>query len=217
MSEFTTARRQRIQNLMLAVFCLLAAATCVGALYPSDLWLQHSPTLPAVLALSWSSRKTQLSTTSFAMFIGFLALHAIGARYIYSYVPYDQWSQHLCGVTISSVFGWERNHYDRLVHFSFGLLLAHPTREILERNELARGIWSRYFALEFIIAASAVYELAEWFLAILFAPDWADRYLGQQGDMWDAQKDMALASCGAIIALAITHRLVIRRAETHSN
>lgn len=136
------------------------------------------------------------------MLVGFLALHAIGARYIYSYVPYDQWSQHLCGVTISSVFGWERNHYDRLVHFSFGLLLAHPTREIFERNELARGIWSRYFALEFIIAASAVYELAEWFVAILFAPDWADRYLGQQGDMWDAQKDMALASCGAIIALA---------------
>ena len=88
------------------------------------------------------------------MLIGFFTLHAIGGRYIYSFVPYDQWSQDWLGFTVSQVTGWQRNHYDRLVHFSFGFLLAYPAREILERLQVARGYASRYFAVEFIIAVA---------------------------------------------------------------
>ncbi len=217
MSSCDEQQRQQRQGLLLLAYCLFAVATCFGALYPKDLWLQHSPTVVAVFAMAWCIRRTRISHTSFVMVLAFWCLHAVGARYIYSYVPYDDWSNRAFGVTISSVFGFHRNHYDRLVHFSFGLLFAFPFREVLERTRVVEGFWSRYFAFEFVVATSALYELAEWLVAIMFAPDWADRYLGQQGDIWDAQKDMALATCGAVIALLATNRLVIRRAETHSN
>ena len=207
-------RRIRLQTGLLIAFCLFAGATCWGALYPKDLWLQHAPTVPAVALLAWSIRRTQLSTLSFAMLIGFCTLHAIGGRYIYSFVPYDRWAQEWLGFTVSQVTGWQRNHYDRLVHFAFGFLLAYPAREILERLQLARGIASRYFAVEFIIAAGALYELGEWLVAMTFAPDWADRYLGQQGDIWDAQKDMALETAGAIIAILLTHAMKPVRASS---
>ncbi len=200
-------RRLWFQTGLLIAFCVFAVATCWGARFPKDLWLQHAPTVPAVALLAWSIRRTQLSTLSFAMLIAFWTLHAIGGRYIYSFVPYDQWAEDWLGFTVSQVTGWQRNHYDRLVHFSFGFLLAYPAREILERLQLARGIASRYFAVEFIIAAGALYELGEWLVAMTFAPDWADRYLGQQGDMWDAQKDMALETAGAIIAIVMTHSM----------
>lgn len=192
---------------LLATFTLFCAALCWNAPYPRDLWLQHAPTIPFVITTFVVIRKRQLSTLTFMMLMTFFALHAIGARYIYSYVPYDQWLMDLAGFSLSDIMGWERNHYDRLVHFSYGLLWAYPAREFLERKQLVRGWASRYFAFEFIVATGALYELGEWLVAIIFAPEWADRYLGQQGDIWDAQKDMALETCGAIIALILTSNL----------
>jgi putative membrane protein len=199
----STPERVSFQPVVVSLFVVLAALSCIQAPYPADLLLQHSPTVVIVLLWLLCKDHVRLSSTSFALVLLFMSLHVLGGRYIYSYVPYDDWSRWLIGRSMSGLFGWERNHYDRLVHFCFGFLLAYPAREILVRARAVSPAWCSYFAVEFIAAASVLYELGEWLVAVIFAPDWADRYLGQQGDPWDAQKDMGLAICGATLAMLI--------------
>lgn len=100
--------------------------------------------------------------------------------------------------------GWERNHFDRLVHFSYGLLLAYPIREIFLRVANVRGFWGYFLPLDVAMSTSMIFELFEWGAAVLFGGDLGMAYLGTQGDIWDAHKDMALASLGALIAMGIT-------------
>jgi putative membrane protein len=127
----------------------------------------------------------------------------IGARYLYSFVPYDDWSEQLLGGRIGDYFGFERNHYDRFVHFAFGLLFVLPLWEFSENRLRLRAIWLAIAAMCIVLAAGAIYEIAEWAVAMAFAPDWAEAYNGQQGDIWDAQKDMALAWAGSMVAVAL--------------
>lgn len=161
--------------------------------------LQTGPTIIFLALLFGISKKWPLRTEAVACLCGFMVLHSIGARYIYSYVPYDEW---LLGIGLpapSEFFSWERNHYDRLVHFSFGILMVHPIASFLQDHWNVSLKRSLYIAAEFIIAASALYEIFEWALTLFLASADAEAYNGQQGDFWDAQKDMALASLGAAI------------------
>lgn len=157
-----------------------------------------------------------LSRASFTAAIAFLTLHTLGAPYLYSFTPYDDWSQSLLGFRISDLFGFERNHYDRLVHFSYGLLMAVPVREFERRYlGLSAGLAS-VLAIECILATSAAYELLEWLVAIVFTPDYAESFLGQQGDPFDAQKDMALATAGAITSIGLLQLFHYRRRTSAS-
>lgn len=196
-------QRKGFQPALIGLFVLAAALSCIEAPYPGDLLLQHTPTVVMVALWLLSKNRFRLSDTSFLLVLLFMVLHVLGGRYIYSYVPYDDLSRWLIGRSVSGFFGWQRNHYDRLVHFCFGFLLAYPVREILMRMRAVSPAWSSYFAVEFTAAASVLYELGEWLVAMTFAPDWADRYLGQQGDPWDAQMDMGLAILGATLAMLI--------------
>ena len=119
-------------------------------------------------------------------------------------MPYDRWSGALFGRSVSEMFGWKRNHFDRLVHFCFGFLLAYPIREIFCRVAGARGFWGYYLPLDVTMSFSMLYELVEWAVAMKFGGDLGQAYLGTQGDEWDAHKDMALASLGAVVAMSIT-------------
>jgi putative membrane protein len=188
---------------LLAGVAVLAGLSFIDPPYPHEIVLQHIPTAIAVVLLALSHRFVTMSERSFTLIVVFLIVHIVGARWIYSYVPYDEWSQALFGRRLSDVFGWRRNHYDRFVHFSYGLLFAYPIRELCLRHFGVSRRFANYIALEFTMATSMVYELVEWGIAMALAPDAAERYNGQQGDMWDAQKDMALATLGACIAIAI--------------
>jgi putative membrane protein len=165
--------------------------------------MQHIPTAIAIVALIVIERRIGISRANFSLIILFLLLHVLGARYLYSYVPCDDWSHRLIGVRISDAFGHERNHYDRLVHFAFGILFVPPLWEFLESHLRLRALLAACGAICLVLAASAVYEIAEWAVAMTFAPDWAEAYNGQQGDIWDAQKDMTLAWAGAIASAMI--------------
>lgn len=178
-------------------------ASCVGAPYPEQMYLQHSPTVFVLFFLPWIMRRYPLSRSSFTCLIVFMLLHTLGARYIYSYVPYDGWCQSLFGFRPADAFHFRRNHYDRLVHFSFGLLWTLPAWEVLTRHIRISPKAARYFALEFILAASILYELFEWALTLVLSPDDAGAYNGQQGDMWDAQKDVAFAQLGSFISMGL--------------
>jgi putative membrane protein len=191
----------RYRPTLLFCFCLLLAAGCINPPYPNELLLQHIPTLVALLLLATMHRWLRLSDTSFTLIVGFLVLHVIGARWIYSYVPYDDWTEAFFGFRLTDLFGFHRNHYDRLVHFAYGLLFAVPIREFCINYVHISRRFASYIAIEFTMATSMIYELVEWGIGVILAPDAAERYNGQQGDMWDAHKDMALASLGAIIAM----------------
>lgn len=130
----------------------------------------------------------------------FIVLHIIGARYVYSNVPYDEWTMAWFGHSMSESFHFRRNHYDRLVHFAYGLLATPPQTEILQRRLRFTPLGTHLLSLALVICVGSLYEIFEWGLAELMAPEFADRYNGQQGDPWDSQKDMTLNALGALFA-----------------
>lgn len=195
--------RDAVQRTLFACFLLFFAGSCIAPPFLQFLMMQHVPTVLAVLLLGYMANRFTISRCSFALIILFLCLHTLGARYLYSYTPYDSWSEALLGVNITDWFGFQRNHYDRVVHFSYGLLLAVPIQEFERRYLKLSLIVASALAVEFILATSAAYELIEWGIAVVFTPEWAESFLGQQGDIFDAQKDTALATLGAVLSIGI--------------
>lgn len=189
------------QKTLLSGTALLLLLSCIGAPYPEQMYLQHIPTVVALAGLAVLSRRYSLSNAAFTCLVVFLLFHILGARYIYSYVPYDEWLKAILGEDLTSIFYFRRNHYDRLVHFAFGLLWTLPAWEVCVRYFKVPRRFAFYVAIEFVLAVSALYELFEWGLTMVLSPNDADAYNGQQGDMWDAHKDMALAVLGSVVAL----------------
>jgi putative membrane protein len=116
------------QKALLSAAAVLLVLSCLGAPYPEQMYLQHIPTVVALAALAVSGRRYPLSNAAATCLVVFLMLHILGARYIYSYVPYDRWAKALIGTDLTSIFHFRRNHYDRLVHFAFGLLWVLPVQ-----------------------------------------------------------------------------------------
>lgn len=193
----------RYQRHLLWAIAALAALSFLSAPYPRDMVLQHLPTAAVLLAWPFLARRFPVSNTAATGLAAFLLLHVVAARYLYSNVPYDLWTRRLFHVDLTAAFGLRRNHFDRLVHFAFGLLFVRPVWEILVRHARVPRRFAYYAAFEFVLAVSMLYELFEWGLTMVLAPESADAYNGQQGDLWDAQKDMACAVVGALLALAI--------------
>jgi putative membrane protein len=169
----------------------------------SDWWMENVLVFLAVALLVFSYKPFPLSRVSYTCIFVFLVLHALGAHYTYAQVPYQQWFPSLAG---------GRNHFDRLVHFSYGLLLAYPIREMFLRIGNVRGFWGYFLPLDLTMSTSMLYELIEWGAAVTVGSELGAAYLGTQGDIWDAHKDMALASLGALISMCIT-AMVNRRMQ----
>ncbi len=189
-------RPQRIALLALLVLVLLVN---IDQPYPALAPLHHIPTLALIATAPWWLRRWPLSNGALFCLVGFFALHSIAARWTYSYVPYDVWVEAVTETTLNDAMGWTRNHFDRLVHLAFGVLLVPPLAEWL-RPVLPTLRLRLVAAVILLLAASAAYELFEWLLTLLMAPGAAEAYNGQQGDMWDAHKDMALALAGSVVA-----------------
>jgi putative membrane protein len=180
------------------------AVWIVTAIRPLDRhdWFLENLLVFAVMAiLIGTYRAFPLSDLSYLLITVFLTLHAIGAHYTYSEVPFGFWMQR--------TLGFARNPFDRVVHFSFGLLLAYPIREVFLRVANARGFWAYYLPLDVTLAFSALYEIMEMVVATMVAPGTGDAWLGRQGDVWDPQKDMGLAALGALLCMCLT--ALIRR------
>jgi putative membrane protein len=192
-----------VQRILFILFLAAFAGSWVRPPYLQFLLMQHVPTFLAACLLVYLSNRFVISRLSFASIVLFLCLHTLGARYLYSYTPYNDWSEWLLGINITETFGFDRNHYDRVVHFSFGLLMAVPIQEFERRYLKLSLAISSVLAIECILATSAGYELLEWAIAVVFTPEWADNFLGQQGDVFDAQKDTALATGGAVISICV--------------
>lgn len=194
----------------LAIVAILALLSLVRSPFPELAPLQNLPTLAVVALVAFALRRWPMPTSAVACLVVFLLLHTLGGRYIYSFVPYDQWAAALGLPAPTKLLGLGRNCYDRVVHFSFGLLLVHPVAAALEHHGRVSRHLALYIAVEFVFAGSALYEIFEWLLTMTMGGEQADAYNGQQGDMWDAQKDMACAGLGAIATAVL---LAVRRAR----
>jgi putative membrane protein len=193
----------RWNRVVLVVFLALWLVSCIRPPHPEYLLMQHGPTLVAVIVLVVVQNRLHVSRVSYTLLLVFLGFHCVGARYLYSFVPYDDWFEPLLGLRITDFFGFRRNHYDRLVHFLFGQLVVVPSCRFSHRILRLNGWWSAAVAFAIIMAGSAVYEVLEWLISVTQSEITAESYNGQQGDVWDPQWDMALAGLGSLIGLAI--------------
>ena len=198
------------RGFLLVLGVLFAIEFIVLAISPHDRkdWLLENALVVVLVGfMAGTYRKLTLSRISYFLIYLFLSLHLIGAHYTYSLVPYDEGFRTLTGGSLNEWLGWERNNFDRVMHFSYGLLLAYPVREVFLRVAQLRGFWGYFFPLDITLSTSMLYELIEWGAAVFFGGDLGQAFLGTQGDVWDAHKDMALAGCGALVAMLVTGTL----------
>lgn len=185
----------------MAVVAIACGIASINPLEFASYLLHQAGTLLGLIALLAFTFKGWVSRAGFNLTIVFILLHVVGAHYLYSFVPYNQWLISAFGFDLNQYFGWSRNMYDRLVHFGYGLLLFKITADVFLISYPGNKAWKiALLAIQFIMASSMVYELIEWAIAVGLSPEEAENYNGQQGDIWDAQKDMALATLGAVIA-----------------
>ena len=194
----------RYAMLLALLFLGVWIASASDPLFPADWLLENALVFVFVAALAISWRWFVFSRVSMTLIFLFLCLHEIGAHYTYSHVPYDDWFRSLTGHSVNEAMGWKRNHFDRAIHFAYGLLLAYPIREIFLRIANVRGFWGYFLPLSLTMSTSMAYELIEWGAAELLGGDLGMAYLGTQGDVWDGHKDMTLAALGALLAMLIT-------------
>ncbi len=186
------------------LFAVVAIALGIAPSHRADWLLENALVVGFLLGAAATHRRMPLSRLSWILIFLFLCLHEVGAHYTYSEVPYDAWCESLFGFRPTEAMGLSRNHFDRVVHFCYGLLLAYPIREFFLRVGDARGFWGHFLPLDLTMSTSMLYELVEWAAAIVFGGELGTAYLGTQGDPWDAHKDMALASLGALVAMIVT-------------
>ena len=188
-------KQNRLLQGLVAWLVLLWCITAISPFNRLDWLLENLLVLLYGTLLIVSYPKFQFSNSSYVLFTIFLTLHLIGAHYTYTETPPGYWAKDL--------FDLERNHYDRLAHFAYGLLCGYPLREVLLR--LARVVvgWSYFLTVSLVLAFSGFYEVMEMMVAMIVSPETGDAYLGTQGDIWDAQRDMSLAFSGAVSAMLI--------------
>ncbi|ENW19027.1 DUF2238 domain-containing protein [Acinetobacter haemolyticus] len=187
-------------SIALAMVLLFIIIASINPLEFESYLLHQAGTIIMLIALIVTMKKIGIDFFSFCLYLAFLFIHIIGAHYLYSYVPYNQWLLYLFAFDLNQSMGWSRNMYDRLVHFAYGVLL-YPFfyRCFQVWIPSAKPFTLFLLVLQFVMASSMIYELLEWGLSIGLSPEDAENYNGQQGDMWDAHKDMFLATIGALL------------------
>ena len=195
-------RQNRFLHWLILIYLAIWVVLAIAPFDRSDWLLENLLVFAGVAFLAGTDRVFSLSNLSFLLIAVFLALHAVGAHHTYEHVPFGEWIKPYIGTT--------RNQYDRLVHFTFGLLITFPLAEAM-RNVIKVG-WSAALTLAafVVLAVSGLYEMIESLFASIISPALGAAYLGTQGDVWDAQKDMAAALAGSLacllVSLAVTRR-----------
>ncbi|NDK57139.1 DUF2238 domain-containing protein [Pontibacter fetidus] len=189
--------RQPLHMLYIALFL---AFWLYSAYTTPDLvnWLtENALTLTLLIFLAAFYNIFRFSDTSYTLILLYLLLHVHGSQYEYAHNPFGEWLQ--------QQLNQPRNQYDRLVHLGFGLLLAYPMHEVLDRGFKVNRPWSYLLPIELVLSLGAFYELMEWVLADLLyeGSEQGMVFLGMQGDIWDAQKDIAMGFAGSVVAMGI--------------
>lgn len=181
--------------LALLGFYVIVFTLCAIAPYDRQVWwAENIPSMMVVGAIVGLSRIHHFSKASYVLMAVFVILHTIGGHYTFERVPFD-W--------VTELFGFERNHYDRVTHFSVGFY-AYAIAEVLMRRRLVRSRWLvALFPVFSIVTVAGLYEIVEWQYAVTADPKAGAAVLGSQGDVWDAQKDILADTLGAILVMIL--------------
>ncbi len=180
---------------LICAFLAVWIWAAINPVFPHDWLLENYLVFIFVPVILLLGHYFKLSKVSYTLITIFMILHVIGSHYTYEHVPF--------GDTLERWFGADRNMYDRLVHFSCGFLMFYPIREVFMRLAHVRGFWSYLLPIDLWGSFSAIYEILEWQAAKNVDPAAGIAFLGSQGDVWDAQKDMFMALIGAVVAALI--------------
>jgi putative membrane protein len=204
----TASFRAFRENHLLHLLCVAMAVVIVVTGYRPervfDWWLENAAALTFVAVLGITYRRLPLSDLSYLLIFVYLSLHEWGAEYKYSDVPLGEWMKPWLGTA--------RNDYDRVMHFSYGLMLAYPMQEWFVRVVGVTSRWRYLLPVEMTLSFSACYEMAEALMASVLTPQRGEEFVGMQGDMWDSQKDMFMAGLGAVTAMLVI--AVVRTAQS---
>jgi putative membrane protein len=190
-------RRNRPLQALVTLYLVVWIALAISPVDRQDWLLENLLAVTVVTVLVATYRRFPFSNLSYVFLTAFMILHAVGAHYTYSKVPFGFW--------LKDLFNLDRNHFDRIVHFAYGLLLVYPVRELFLRAAHVKKGWATVMAILAVIATSGMFEVIESWVAQIVSPELGAAYLGTQGDEWDAQKDMTMAIVGALITMTITH------------
>ena len=197
------------ENRFLQWLCAaMAAAFLIASYHPDTVFdwaLENTMVFLLIPALIWAYRKLPLSDLSYLLIFIYLCIHEFGAHYKYSDVPVGEW--------LKPLLHTQRNHYDRIAHFSFGLLLSYPFQEVLMRSARVTGMWRYYLPVEVTLSFSAIYEMLEAGSASILSPQRLEEFVGMQGDIWDSQEDMFMAGLGSVVAMCCIYQFRRRRAK----
>jgi putative membrane protein len=189
-------RDYRLLHRLCFAFLIVWIVSAIRPVMVADWWLENLLVFGFVGVLIATYRFLQLSELSYWLIFAYLCLHEWGAHHMYANVPIGEWMR--------TVFHTTRNDYDRVVHFSFGLLLAYPEREVLMRKANLRGFWTLWIPVVFSLGLGAFYEIMEAIVAVVATPDAGDAFLSLQGDPWDTHKDMFMGFAGSIVSMGLT-------------
>jgi putative membrane protein len=201
----SSEKNGRFVQILAAAYGLVFLWSAVGPEDRATWALENLLVLITVSALIATHRRFQFSNLSCVLIFSFLVLHSVGSHYTYSLAPPGDW--------MGRWLGGDRNHYDRLVHFAFGLLLAYPLREVAQRLLNLRRGWAYAVPLFAVVSFGAGYEIIESWAARVVDPEVGLAFLGSQGDEWDSQKDMSVALYGAVLAFVAA--ALASRARAH--
>jgi putative membrane protein len=194
--ERRTFKKDPFLWIFILVFTGIWLSTLIGTSDLNNWLLENTLVFLFIGGLVISYRNFKFSDLSYLLITVFLCAHVYGAKYTYAENPFGDW--------LKDTFDWERNHYDRLVHFAGGFLLAYPVRDYFMNHHGFSLRVSFVLPVFIMLSIGGMYELIEWAVADVFFPEQGQDYLGTQGDEWDGQKDMALAFGGAVLMMLIT-------------
>ena len=193
---------KRIPLSHVALLATVAAVLLWSGWQPYDRltwWLEIAPGLAGLLILVATYRRFRFTALCYTLIAIHISILCVGGHYTYARVPLFDW--------LRPIFEWQRNHFDRLGHFAQGFVPAIIARELYVRLQIFnRRNWMPFLILCTCLAISAVYELIEWWTALL-SGDAATAFLATQGDVWDTQEDMFMALIGATCSLLFLSRL----------
>ena len=179
-------------KILLIGYIILFLVCAINPYDRADWWAENIPIVAIVVTLVVAYRKgVKFSAASYGLMSVLVYLHTIGGHYTFERVPFD---------FVTNMFGFERNMYDRIAHFTVGFY-AYPICELLMSRKLVKNKLMMFLFAVFAIAFVAMgYELIEWMFAVTYGGSAGANFLGSQGDIWDAQKDMLADTLGAIFA-----------------
>jgi putative membrane protein len=189
-------RENRFLHWLMAAMLAVMGLSAYRPAMVFDWYLENLLVAVLVIVLTLSYNRVPLSRTSYLLIFFYLCFHEWGAHHKYADVPLGEW--------MKVWFHTTRNHYDRVLHFAFGLFLGYPMLEVFASLTGICNAWLYWFPLEASLAFGAIYEIIESIVASIVSPGAGEAFVGMQGDIWDSQKDMGLGLVGAAVAMAIT-------------